>query len=379
MGAYTDGANAVDHTIRAVMQALSFEERFRGCRVLVTGDTGFTGAWLALWLKRLGAEVFGAALPPETRPSLYEEAGIAGIVAHRDLDIRDAPATAALVRDVAPDFVFHLAAQALVRRGWASPLETYATNVLGTAHVLDACRNLPGLVAVVAVTTDKVYRNAEWAWGYRESDPLGGRDPYSASKAACELVVASYRNGYFAAQPGPPSLASARAGNIVGGGDWAADRIVPDIVRAIEAGAPLTLRNPRATRPWQHVLAACHGYLLAATAGGPGEAWNFGPEPAASRTVADVVAAFGAAWEAPEIRHEPSTIVEAGQLAVDAQRARTILGWRPAWDFAETMARTAHWYRDYAGGAAAADLCRRDIAAYREALAAAADGRGEPQ
>jgi len=303
------------------------------------------------------------------------EAGLAGSISHHDCDIRDAPRLRALVAEVKPDFVFHLAAQALVRQSYSDPLETFATNVMGTSNVLDACRELPNLKGVVAITTDKVYRNNEWVWGYRETDALGGKDPYSASKAACELVISSYRDSFFAKSNPPVPIAVARAGNIVGGGDWAEDRIIPDIVRALAANRSLRIRNPQATRPWQHVLSACHGYLMI----GAGlierpeivaDAWNFGPELADTRTVAEVVETFVAGWKTPDIVYESSSVSEAGALMIDSQRARRILGWHPAWRFDETLLRTSRWYESYYNRRqSTADLCAADVEAYRGVLA----------
>jgi CDP-glucose 4,6-dehydratase len=268
----------------------------------------------------------------------------------------------------------------LVRQSYRDPLETFATNVIGTANVLDACRHVGTIKGIIVITTDKVYRNNEWVWGYRETDALGGKDPYSASKAACEFVVSSYRDSFFAKASPPVSVAVARAGNIVGGGDWAEDRIVADIVRAIVSSTAMKLRNPKSTRPWQHVLSACHGYLLigAGLMEGTqaGDAWNFGPDGAETRPVAEVIEAFSRGWRRPEIVYEPSSLTEAGVLMIDAQRARQILGWDPAWRFDEVFQRTANWYRDYYEKQhPAADLCRQDIAAYRAVLTARLGGR----
>jgi CDP-glucose 4,6-dehydratase len=358
------------------MTLLPFETHYARRRVLITGDTGFTGSWMAKWLQQIGATVLGVAVPPVSSPNLFQEAEIGRFVAHYDCDIRDADRLKTVFKDCKPDFVFHLAAQALVRQSYRDPLETYATNVMGTANVLDACRGIANLKGIVAITTDKVYRNNEWAWGYRETDTLGGKDPYSASKAACELVISSYRDSFFSKSDPVVPLAVARAGNIVGGGDWAEDRLIPDIVRALTTDTPLKLRNPKSTRPWQHVLSACHGYLLigAGLIERPGlvaDAWNFGPELADTRTVAEVVDAFGTSWKKPEIIHEPSPVAEAGPLMIDSQRARQILPWQPAWRFDETLVHATGWYGAYYGRqGSAAELCAADIAAYRLRLAA---------
>ena len=358
------------------MRHLPFEQHYLGKRVLITGDTGFTGSWMVQWLRSLGATIVGIALPPPSEDSLFAAVGAAGLIEHHDADIRDALAMKRLIAAARPDFVFHLAAQALVRQSYRDPLETYSTNVMGTANVLDACREVPGIRGIVVITTDKVYYNNEWSWGYRETDALGGKDPYSASKAACELVVSSYRSSFLSNSSQPIPIAVARAGNIVGGGDWAEDRIVVDMVRAIVGGSALKLRNPSATRPWQHVLSACHGYLLL----GAGlveksdaieGAWNFGPEASETRSVAEVVKVFAEGWQRPEIHCEPSALAEAGALMIDSQRARQLLGWKPAWQFEEVFRRTAQWYRGfYDGRRAAAELCSDDIEAYRAVLAA---------
>ncbi|MEC9347465.1 MAG: CDP-glucose 4,6-dehydratase [Pseudomonadota bacterium] len=327
---------------------------YRDRRVLLTGHTGFKGGWLALWLHRLGAKVTGIALAPETRPSLFDLAGIAGTLTDIRLDIRDADALAAAVRAANPEIVFHLAAQALVRRSHDDPLGTFDTNVMGTANLLQACRGLEDLRAVICVTTDKVYENHEWVWPYRETDALGGKDPYSASKAAAELVALSYRRSYFAPR-GVPVL-TARGGNVIGGGDWSADRLVPDLVRAVATSEPLPIRNPDAVRPWQHVLGLCHGYLLLAeraVAGAiPGEgAWNFGPAPDEVCTVAHLLDRIGSHWTLPEIRHVAGDgKPEARLLSLDSSKARAELGWRPAMDLDAALAATAEWYRLALGG-----------------------------
>lgn len=356
------------------MSTLPFEAHYRGRKVLVTGDTGFTGSWLCSWLKSIGAEVSGLALPPYKPLSLFETAGIAGICRHHDADIRDANRMREIIAAERPEFVFHLAAQALVRQSYADPIETFETNVLGTANVLNACRGVDSIKGIIVITTDKVYRNNEWTWGYRETDTLGGKDPYSASKAACEIVISSFRDSFFSKGSDKVALGVARAGNIVGGGDWAIDRIIPDIVRALAAKAPLKIRNPNATRPWQHVLSACHGYLLIGAglierAPVVADAWNFGPELQDTRSVSDVIDAFSKGWEKPEIIYEPSPLAEAGALMIDSQRARTILGWQPAWRFDETLARTARWYAGYyRDPVSAAKLVAGDIEAYRAVL-----------
>lgn len=325
-----------------------FGDVYRGRRVLLTGHTGFKGSWLALWLQSLGAEVTGVALRPDTQPNHWDL--LALDMDSRVLDIRDAAALAAVVREVSPEVVFHLAAQPLVRASYADPLATWSTNVMGTAHLLEALRPVPALRAVVVVTSDKCYENREWQRGYRETDALGGHDPYSASKAATELLAASYRRAFF--EPaGQVLLATARAGNVIGGGDWAADRLIPDLVRAIAAGQPLAVRAPGAVRPWQHVLDPLSGYLLLGERLLQGEAaaataWNFGPDADAGHTVAQVLEQFTDLWPGAAWRHQPGPQVhEAGLLRLDSAKARAELGWRPVWGLDVALAATARWYQ----------------------------------
>jgi CDP-glucose 4,6-dehydratase len=337
---------------------------YSGKRVLVTGHTGFKGAWLCEWLLGLGAEVHGLALPP-LQPSLFEALGLASRMKHNVLDIRDAAALTEKVKDVRPDFIFHLAAQALVRTSYREPVPTFATNTLGTAHLLEAVRMSNQPCAIVVVTTDKCYENNSAAHGskarsFKESDPLGGHDPYSASKAAAEIVVAAYRDSFFS-HGTDVALASARAGNVVGGGDWAEDRLVPDCIRALSAGRAIPVRNPDFTRPWQHVLEPLGGYLLlgakleearqkksAAEIARFAQAFNFGPEPDANRNVRDVVEEILRHWpgsweQVPQEKH----LKEAPLLSLAIDKARETLGWRPRWDFAKTIRQTVSWYRDY--------------------------------
>jgi CDP-glucose 4,6-dehydratase len=344
---------------------------WQGKRVLVTGHTGFKGAWLALWLERLGARVVGLALAPSSTPNLFELAAVARAVDHRRCDIRDFQALVALIAAARPEVVLHLAAQSLVREGYREPLGTFEVNVQGTVNVLDALRAVDGVRVVVAVTTDKVYRNAEHPYPYREDDPLGGHDPYSASKAAAEIVVASYRDSFFA--PRGVAVATARAGNVVGGGDWSADRLLPDAVRAWGNGEPLRVRRPRAVRPWQHVLEALAGYLVlceelsedASLAG----AYNFGPETQQAATVAEVVTLAQEAFGGGDVLWEngDSGPHEAGWLALEIAKSRSVLGVRPRWTTPEAVRRSMRWYRRQRDGASAAELCDEDIAAFSAA------------
>jgi CDP-glucose 4,6-dehydratase len=339
-----------------------------GRRVLVTGHTGFKGAWLSLWLSDLGAEVTGLSLPAE-EPSLFRQIGAERFITHIEGDIRDAALVDRVVAEARPQTVFHLAAQPLVRRSYDEPRETFATNVQGTAHVLDACRRVEGLEAIVAVTSDKCYKNNEWVWPYRETDALGGHDPYSASKAAAEIVIASYRQSFFS-DKGSALLASVRAGNVIGGGDWATDRLVPDIVRAIVAGEPVRIRSPHAVRPWQHVFEALGGYLLIAQRLAAGEvhfadAWNFGPSPADARPVRWIVDRMIERWGAGSYeiigdggRHE------AGLLTLDCAKSQAALGWRPAFDLNATIERIIDWHKAHAGREDPLNVSREQLSDY---------------
>jgi CDP-glucose 4,6-dehydratase len=343
---------------------------WRGKRVLVTGHTGFKGCWLAQWLVRLGAEVTGLALAPHTEPSLYALTGPQpGCNSHFG-DIRDYSALKRLVNATQPQVVLHLAAQALVRASYDDPLATYAINVQGTAHLLEALRGVSSVKVAVCVTTDKVYLNREWHYPFREDDRLGGHDPYSASKAASELVIASYRAA-FLAQAGV-AVASARAGNVIGGGDWSADRIIPDAIRAWQSGEPLRIRNPEAIRPWQHVLEPLAGYLLLAErlwdspelAG----AFNFGPRTDEAATVRQLMAYASTVFPAAGIAcdSEPNGPHEAHWLALEIAKTRQTLGWQPRWSVSQAVQRTMAWYKACQAGSDAAALCVADIADYED-------------
>lgn len=341
-----------------------------GKRVLLTGHTGFKGSWLAIWLNRLGAKVTGISLPPATDPNLFTLAAVDGLCDSKIIDIGNVEALAAEVQAADPQIVFHLAAQALVRVGYRAPLNTFAINVQGTANVLEALRPLNSVRAAVMVTTDKVYQNLEHPSPYRETDALGGHDPYSASKAAAEIVIASYRSAYFAERS--VAVASARAGNVIGGGDWSADRLLPDAVRAWQAGAVLDVRRPQATRPWQHVLEPLAGYLSLAEAlwqnPALAEAYNFGPHTHEAATVQTVVELARGAYGG-EVSYGDGTAGphEAGWLALEIAKARATLGFAPRWTLATAVERTMAWYRDQADGADARSLCDIEIAAYEAA------------
>jgi len=321
-------------------------------RVLVTGHTGFKGSWLSAWLLDMGADVLGIGLEPDTDPSLFMQLELADRLDHRICDIRDAQKVAKIVDSFQPDIVLHLAAQPLVIRSYDYPLETWSTNVIGTANVLEAIRTVTGQCAAVMVTTDKVYENLEWEYGYRENDRLGGHDPYSASKAAAELVSASWRKSFFSKQ-GNIRVATARAGNVIGGGDWADNRIVPDIARALMTGEKVVVRNPAATRPWQHVLDPLFGYLKLAQflfegpTEGFADSYNFGPNPEAQRPVADLVEASLKVWpgEAEFGIPNPHAVHEAGLLSLNIERSAHHLDWRPIWGFEEAVTATMEWYR----------------------------------
>lgn len=349
---------------------------WRSRKVFVTGHTGFKGGWLCLWLQHLGAHVAGFALAPDTTPSLWLEANVESAVRSTLGDIRDPQALAAALRAHQPEIVFHMAAQSLVRRSYEQPLETFATNIMGTAHLLETARQIKSIRAVVAVTSDKCYENRGSPQGYREDDPLGGHDPYSSSKACAELVTHAYRKSFFG-DTGAAAIATARAGNVIGGGDWARDRLVPDIIRALTRGAAVDIRNPASTRPWQHVLDPLAGYLLLAQRlceqprifeG----AWNFGPDENDVRTVREIVESTcrlwggNAAWrldDAPQPH-------EAHDLSLDCSKARQALGWRPRLDIAQALQWTIEWYKDHhAQSAGARRVIEQQIARYQEGLA----------
>ncbi len=343
-----------------------------GKRVLITGHTGFKGSWLSLWLGDLGAELSGIALAPE-EGALFEMLDLPSQMGHSILDIRDAERLQNRVAEVDPDIVFHLAAQPLVIDGYLRPLETFETNVMGTANLLNALRDADKPRAIVCVTTDKVYKNREWEFGYREEDVLGGHDPYSASKAAVELVAASYGSSFFHGDS-LVRMATARAGNVIGGGDMSANRLVPDIARSLSRGEPLALRHPMATRPWQHVLDPLGGYITLAEALYVDEvrtlptAFNFGPDRDAEQTVAQLVRAAGRVWEMDQpITDVDSAYHETERLMLNTDRAAAALDWAPRWGFEQSLAETMRWYKARFGDAAfdAEAFTRSQIESFR--------------
>lgn len=341
---------------------------WRGRRVLITGHTGFKGGWLAIWLHRMGAQVSGLSMAPFSEPSLFELASIATICDNHICDIRDRVQVEKIIKRVEPEIVFHLAAQSLVRESYKYPIETFSTNVMGTGHVLEGLRDVGSVRVAVMITTDKVYKNNEWLWPYREGDALGGHDPYSASKAASEILINSYRSAFLAENG--KAISSARAGNVIGGGDWSDDRLIPDAVRAWQDGKELDIRSPESIRPWQHVLEPLAGYLKLAevnwndlqSAG----AYNFGPETSEAASVREVIGlansaygsgrvAFGGGSEGP---------YEAGLLTLEVTKSRSLLNVRSRWSLAESIKRTMKWYLAQCNGSSARDLCESDIDAY---------------
>ncbi|MBV2352090.1 CDP-glucose 4,6-dehydratase [Synechococcus sp. HK05] len=357
------------------IQSFSHSDRqfWHSQKVLLTGHTGFKGSWLAFWLKELGAQVTGVALEQEGRPNLFDQLQLKRLIDHRVGDIRDPDLLKAIVNETQPTVVFHLAAQPLVRHSYEEPVATWSTNVMGTIHLLEALRLLDQPCSTVLITTDKVYRNNEWVYGYRENDPLGGHDPYSSSKAAAEIAIASWRSSFCGTAPHQtPHLrvASARAGNVIGGGDWAQDRIVPDAMRALSRGEAIVVRNPRATRPWQHVLEPLGGYLQLAeylsTSAEYSSAFNFGPHLEANRPVRELVEEALRHWPgAWHDQSDPHALHEASRLNLVIDKAHHQLGWAPRWDFATTVERTINWYRRVQDGQASAlECCRDDLAAF---------------
>ncbi len=343
---------------------------WKGKKVFLTGHTGFKGSWLSIWLSELGAEVKGYSLAPNTTPALFEEARIAELVDSEIGDIRDFQNLKKSIEEFNPDVLLHMAAQPLVRLSYDEPLETFETNVMGTANVLQAARSSKNLKAIVSVTTDKCYENKEWPWGYREYEPMGGHDPYSASKGCAELVTAAYRKSFYSSE-NTANLASARAGNVIGGGDWALDRLIPDILRAFEKEQPVVIRNPLSTRPWQHVLEPLSGYLILAEAlynnGAPfAEGWNFGPKDEDCRPVNWILDEMVKKWEgiASWELDKDTNPHEAGFLKLDCSKAKAQLKWEPTWGLEQTLSRIISWHQSWLKGEDVQELCKKEIANY---------------
>ena len=347
---------------------------WKGKRVLLTGHTGFKGSWMSIWLKEMGAELTGFALVPPTNPSLFKDAHVEDGLRSITGDVRDMDAVKKAFLIAQPEIVIHMAAQPLVRESYRFPVETYEINVMGTVHVLEAVRQTPGVRAVVIVTTDKCYENKEWVWGYREDEPMGGYDPYSNSKGCAELVTASYRHSYFNPDKYDThkvAVASARAGNVIGGGDWADDRLIPDIIRAVISGETVNIRSPFATRPWQHVLESVGAYLLLAEklyTGGPeyAQSWNIGPYSEDVRNVESITKSICENWgegAAYRIDSHPQPH-EAGYLKLDISKIESRLGWHPTWPLSVTLEKTTAWYKAYSKGADARDICISQLNQY---------------
>jgi CDP-glucose 4,6-dehydratase len=345
-----------------------------GKRVLLTGHTGFKGAWLSLWLQKLGAEVLGLSLEPPTKPSLFELGAVSEKMISLHGDIREPAALKAAFERIKPEVVFHLAAQPLVRFSYEHPVDTLATNVMGTINVLEQIRNFSGVRAAVIITTDKVYDNKEWDRPYAERDSLGGFDPYSSSKACAELAVASYRNSFFSSGKGT-AIATARSGNVIGGGDWASDRLVPDFIRGFQVGRPVQIRNPKSIRPWQHVLEPLWGYLILGQRlfeNGPqyAEAWNFGPMDGDAKPVQWIADQLVGAWgdHASWVQDSSSHPHEAGVLKLDWSKAKSRLEWQPQWRLELALQKTVDWFKAYADGVAPRELCLKQISEYEKAV-----------
>lgn len=350
---------------------------WQGKKVFVTGHTGFKGAWLSLWLTQVGADVTGYALQPPTNPNLFDLCGLTHNMDSHIGDVRDYEKLLSVMKMAAPEIVLHLAAQPLVRESYKNPVETYAVNVMGTAHLLEAVRQLDSVRAVVNITTDKCYENKEWVWGYRENESMGGYDPYSNSKACSELVTAAFRSSFFNPQEYEQhgvAIATARAGNVIGGGDWAADRLIPDFIRAIEAKQKIQIRNPQAIRPWQHVLEPLGGYLMLAerlyTEGATfAEGWNFGPEDSDAKPVAWIVQQLCQLWgENAEYEIDSGEHPhEANYLKLDCSKAKMRLNWHPQWHLQEALVRIVAWNKAYQGQQDMKAVCLQQIADYTKA------------
>lgn len=342
---------------------------WKGKKVFLTGHTGFKGSWLSLWLASMGAKVTGYALVPKTTPNLFDVLAINSLIEKSHIaDIRDLASLQKAMSETKPDVVIHMAAQPLVRYSYANPVETYATNVMGTVHVLESARAIDSVRSTVVVTTDKCYENKEWVWGYRENEPMGGYDPYSNSKGCAELVTSAYRQSYFSGSNSANKVASARAGNVIGGGDWSEDRLIPDAIKAFEANKPLMIRNPLATRPWQHVLEPLSGYLILAQAlfeqgSAFASGWNFGPRDEDNRTVKEVVDLLISGWgdSARWEKEGSEQPYEANLLKLDCSKARVELGWIPKWDLETATQKIAQWQKAYQAKESMQETCLKQI------------------
>jgi len=335
-------------------------------KVFVTGHTGFKGSWICLWLESMGADIAGFSLNPLDSPNLFSEAKVGENIKNTFGDVRDQGALVEALSAFNPEIVIHMAAQPLVRRSYENPIETYSTNVMGTANLLDAIRHLPGVRAVVNVTTDKCYENKEWLWAYREDEPMGGHDPYSSSKACSELVTQAYMKSYYSSSS--TGLASARAGNVIGGGDWSNDRLVPDILLAFQEKIPVVIRNPQSIRPWQHVLEPLHGYLLLAEKLYNerhlySEAWNFGPKDDDAKTVEWILGEMATKWGdgASWVNDTNENPHEANFLKLDISKANARIGWSPKWNLNQTLGYIVSWHKDWLNGRPARDICLEQI------------------
>lgn len=343
---------------------------WRGKRVLLTGHTGFKGSWLNLWLQLMGADLRGIALDPPTNPTLFDVACVAEGMEHRIVDIRDFASVKAQFDEFKPEIVIHMAAQPLVRYSYQEPIQTYAVNIMGTVHVLEAARKVGSVRAVINVTTDKCYENQEWVWSYREDEPMGGHDPYSSSKGCSELVASAYRRSFF--KQAGIALGSARAGNVIGGGDWSVDRLIPDILRAFEANIPVVIRNPNAIRPWQHVLEPLSGYLVLAQAlYESGEkyscGWNFGPNDEDAKPVQWIIEQMTSKWgrDATWTQDNGKNPHEANYLKLDISKAKSQLGWKPIWNIDQAIEKIVDWHKAWLSGADMRSLCEQQIASYQ--------------
>lgn len=343
---------------------------WRHKRVLITGHTGFKGSWLSLWLQSMGAHLYGIALEPPTEPALFNLAHVAQGMEHRVANICSFTTVRTLIDEFNPEIIFHMAAQPLVRCSYQQPIETYTTNVMGTIHVLESARHTRSVKAIVNITTDKCYENREWLWGYREDEPLGGYDPYSSSKACAELVSSAYRKSFL--KDAGIAIATARAGNVVGGGDWASDRLVPDVLRALQNREPVLIRNPHAVRPWQHVLEPLSGYLLLAErlyehGQTDAESWNFGPLDEDAQSVQSVVEQLCKTWgnDASWIQQAGNHPHEAGYLKLDISKARNRLHWTPCWTLETALTQTVEWHKSWLAGQDMRAVCQQQISLYR--------------